>query len=319
MSGITLALRSEENRLARSSTFEIKRGMSAVSVFMSSFGFGLMTAAVLAIATVGFTMQFAVTNVLNLAYGSVMINSAFVAYYFNARGMNAWVTLVFGMVTGAVVSWALNRFVFTPFQRRNLAPITVVIVALGVDLVGTFGLQAIVGGGYVSFRLAPGQEYHILGMFLSGMQLVILAICAVVLGMIHWLLKYTRLGKAMRATSANPNLARNSGVKTQMVISTTWLISGALCGLAGTVFAMNTGVFEATSAQLYIVMLLAAMFLGGPGEPYGAMFGALTIGLATEISAAYISPQYKEVVAFLALLGMLTFRPYGIFGSEKTN
>jgi branched-chain amino acid transport system permease protein/neutral amino acid transport system permease protein len=286
---------------------------------MSSFGFGLMTAAVLAIATVGFTMQFAVTNVLNLAYGSVMINSAFVAYYFNARGMNAWVTLVFGMVTGAVVSWALNRFVFTPFQRRNLAPITVVIVALGVDLVGTFGLQAIVGGGYVSFRLAPGQEYHILGMFLSGMQLVILAICAVVLGMIHWLLKYTRLGKAMRATSANPNLARNSGVKTQMVISTTWLISGALCGLAGTVFAMNTGVFEATSAQLYIVMLLAAMFLGGPGEPYGAMFGALTIGLATEISAAYISPQYKEVVAFLALLGMLTFRPYGIFGSEKTN
>jgi branched-chain amino acid transport system permease protein/neutral amino acid transport system permease protein len=286
---------------------------------MSSFGFGLMTAAVLAIATVGFTMQFAVTNVLNLAYGSVMINSAFVAYYFNARGMNAWVTLVFGLVTGAVVSWALNRFVFTPFQRRNLAPITVVIVALGVDLVGTFGLQAIVGGGYVSFRLAPGQEYHILGMFLSGMQLVILAICAVVLGMIHWLLKYTRLGKAMRATSANPNLARNSGVKTQMVISTTWLISGALCGLAGTVFAMNTGVFEATSAQLYIVMLLAAMFLGGPGEPYGAMFGALTIGLATEISAAYISPQYKEVVAFLALLGMLTFRPYGIFGSEKTN
>ena len=286
---------------------------------MSSFGFGLMTAAVLAIATVGFTMQFAVTNVLNLAYGSVMINSAFVAYYFNARGVNAWVTLIFGTLTGAVASWALNRFVFTPFQRRNLAPITVVIVALGVDLVGTFGLQAIVGGGYVSFHQAPGQEYHILGMFLSGMQLIILAVCAAVLGIIHWLLKYTRLGKAMRATSANPNLARNSGVKTQLVISTTWLISGALCGLAGTIFAMNTGVFEATSAQLYIVMLLAAMFLGGPGEPYGAMFGALTIGLATEISAAYISPQYKEVVAFVVLLGMLTFRPYGIFGSEKTN
>ncbi len=286
---------------------------------MSSFGFGLMTAAVLAIATVGFTMQFAVTNVLNLAYGSVMINSAFVAYYFNKHGMNAWITLIFGVILGAVVSWALNKFVFTPFQRRNLAPITVVIVALGVDLIGTFGLQAIVGGGYVSFSVSSGREFHILGMFLSGMQLIILAICAVVLTLVHWLLKYTRLGKAMRATSANPNLARNSGVKTQRVISTTWLISGALCGLAGTIFAMNTGVFEATSAQLYIVMLLAAMFLGGPGEPYGAMFGALTIGLATEISAAYISPQYKEVVAFVVLLGMLTFRPYGIFGSEKTN
>ena len=286
---------------------------------MSSFGFGLMTAAVLAIATVGFTMQFAVTNVLNLAYGSVMINSAFVAYYLNDHGMNAWFTLAFGVLIGAVASWALNKFVFTPFQRRNLAPITVVIVALGVDLVGTFGLQAIVGGSYVSFRVSSGREFHILGMYLSGLQLIILAICAAVLILIHWLLKYTRLGKAMRATSANASLARNSGVKTQRVISTTWLISGALCGLAGTIFAMNTGVFEATSAQLYIVMLLAAMFLGGPGEPYGAMFGALTIGLATEISAAYISPQYKEVVAFVVLLGMLTFRPYGIFGSEKTN
>ena len=285
---------------------------------MSSFGFGLITAAVLAIAAVGFTMQFAVTNVLNLAYGSVMINSAFVSYYLNVHGVAPWVSLFGGVATGAVVSWALNRFIFTPFQRRNLAPITVVIVALGVDLVGTIGLQAVVGGGYVSFRQSPGTEFHVLGMYLSGLQLIILAICVVVLGMVHWLLKYTRLGKAMRATSANPNLARNSGVKVQWVISTTWLISGALCGLAGTVFAMNTGVFEATSAQLYVVLLLAATFLGGPGEPYGAMFGALTIGLATEISAAYISPQYKEVIAFVVLLGMLTFRPYGIFGSEKT-
>lgn len=285
---------------------------------MSSFGFGLITAAVLAIATVGFTMQFAVTNVLNLAYGSIMINSAFVSYYLNINGVNAWVSLVGGVGTGAVASWALNRFIFTPFQRRNLAPITLVIVALGVDLCGTFGLQAIVGGSYVSFHQSQGREYHFLGMLLSGLQLVIIGVCVVVLGLVHWMLKYTRLGKAMRATSANANLARNSGVRTQRVIATTWLISGALCGLAGTVFAMNTGVFEATSAQLYIVLLLAAMFLGGPGEPYGAMLGALTIGVATEVSAAYISPQYKEVIAFLVLLGMLTFRPFGLFGSERT-
>ena len=139
-------------------------------------------------------------------------------------------------------------------------------------------------------------------MYFSTLQLTIIGICVVVWA-IHWLLKYTRLGKAMRATSANPSLARNSGVRTQRVISMTWLISGALCGLAGTVFAMNTGVFEATSAQLYIVLMLAAMFLGGPGEPYGAMLGAVTIGVATEISAGYINPQYKEVIAFVVLLG----------------
>src|ERR1035437_4199384 len=153
---------------------------------MSSFGFGLITAAVLAIATVGFTMQFAVTNVLNLAYGSIMINSAFVAYYVNQHGVSAWVALLGGVATGAIASWLLNRFIYTPFQRRNLAPITVVIVSLGVGLVGTFGLQAIVGGGYVSFNQSQGHEYHILGMLLSGLQLVIFGICAVVLVGIHW-------------------------------------------------------------------------------------------------------------------------------------
>jgi branched-subunit amino acid ABC-type transport system permease component len=290
-----------------------------VSVFLSSLGFGLITAAVLAIATVGFTLQFAVTNVLNLAYGSVMINSAFVTYYLNIHAhLNAWVALIGGVLTGAIVSYLINRFIFTPFQSRQLPPITIVIVALGVDLCGTFGLQAIVGGSYFSYRQSFGREWHFLGMYLSTLQLTIIAIAVVVLGLIHWLLKYTKLGKAMRATSANMNLARNSGVRTQWVISTTWIISGALCGLAGTVFAMDTGVFVATSAQLYIVLLLAAMFLGGPGEPYGAMLGALTIGVATEVSAAFINPEYKEVIAFLVLLGMLTFRPYGIFGKEKT-
>lgn len=290
-----------------------------MTVFLSSLGFGLISAAVLAIATVGFTMQFAVTNVLNLAYGSVMINSAFVTYFLNYHAhLNAWVAMIGGVFTGAAASYLLNRFVFTPFQRRNLPPITIVIVALGVDLCGTFGLQAIIGGSYFTYRQSQGRESHFWGMYLSTLQLIIIGICLVVMGLIHWLLKYTRLGKAMRATSANPSLARNSGVRTQRVISSTWLISGALCGLAGTVFAMNTGVFYATSAQLYIVLLLAAMFLGGPGSVYGAMLGAITIGVATELSAGYFNPQYKEVIAFVVLLGMLTFRPFGLFGSEKT-
>jgi branched-subunit amino acid ABC-type transport system permease component len=290
-----------------------------VSVFLSSLGFGLISAAVLAIASVGFTMQFAVTNVLNLAYGSVMINSAFVTYYLNAHAhLNVWVAMFGGIATGAVVSYLLNRYIYTPFQRRNLPPITIVIVALGVDLCGTFGLQAIVGGSYFNYQQSLGREWHFADMFLSTLQLTIIAISIVVMAVVAWLLKYTKLGKAMRATSANPNLARNSGVRTQRVISTTWLISGALCGLAGTVFAMNTGVFEATSAQLYIVLLLAAIFLGGPGEPYGAMLGAVTIGVATEVSAAFVNPEYKQVIAFVILLGMLTFRPFGLFGSEKT-
>lgn len=286
---------------------------------MPSFGFGLISAAVLATAAVGFTLQFAVTNVLNLAYGSIMINSAFVTYWVNRTGVSVWLALFAGVACGAVVSWCLNRFIYTPFQRKNLVPITVVIVSLGVDLIGTFGLQAIISGSDVSYIMSQGRELHMLGMDLSVVELIIFAICSVVLVTVHVLLKYTRLGKAMRATAANQSLARNSGVKTQLIVSLTWIISGALCGLAGTVFAIDAGTFGATSAELYIVLILAAVFLGGPGEPYGAMLGALTIGLATEISAAYLTSDYKEVVAFLVLLGMLAFRPFGLFGSEKTS
>ena len=286
---------------------------------MSSFGFGLVTAAVLAIAAVGFTMQYAVANVLNLAYGAVMMNSAFVTYFLNVHmNLNVWVAMFGSIAAGAVGSYLLNRFIFTPFQRRNPMSITVIMAALGMDIALTFGLQAIVGGGFFSYRQSTGTLHHFLGMEINSLQLIIMTISVSVMVLVTWILRFTRLGKAMRATSANPNLARNSGVRTSTIISTAWLISGALCGLAGTVFAMNTGVFEATSAQLYIVVILAAMFLGGPGKAYAAMVGALIIGVGTELSAVIFNPQYKMVVAFVLLLATLTFRPTGLLGSEMS-
>jgi len=132
---------------------------------------------------------------------------------------------------------------------------------------------------------------------------------------VHVLIRYTRLGKAMRATAANRNLARNCGIRTAHVVTITWLISGALCGLAGVVFALDSGTFGATSTDLFLVLILAAVFLGGPGEPYGAMLGALVIGLATEVSASIVVPDYKDVVAFLILIAMLALRPSGLLGA----
>src|SRR5438552_847783 len=179
-----------------------------MTVFIASLGFGLVTAAVLAIASVGFTLQFGVTDVLNLAYSAV--------------------------------------------------------VMLGV----------------------------------------------------HALLRYTKLGKAMRATAANRTLACNCGIRTGRVITVTWALTGALCGLAGTVFAIDAGSFEATSTDVFLVLILAAVFLGGPGQPYGAMLGALVIGLATEITANFIPADYKYVVAFVVLLIMLGVRPTGLLGER---
>ena len=289
-----------------------------MSLFLASFGFGLVTAAVLAIAAVGFTMQFAVTDVLNLAYGAVMIASAFVAYAVNQAGASVWIGLLAAAAAGSGGSVLLNQGIYTPFQRRAgntaRAPITMVIVSLGMTLIIEFGLQAIVGGTNVSYAMSQGPTVKAGGLVLTTVQLVIIGLSVVIMAGVHVLLRYTKLGKAMRATAANRSLARNCGIRTSRIVALTWALTGALCGIAGTVFAINNGSFGATSADLFLVVILAAVFLGGPGQAYGAMAGALIIGLATEISAAYINPSYKDVIAFAVLLIMMAVRPGGLLG-----
>lgn len=286
-----------------------------MSVFVESIGFGLVTSAVLAVASVGFTLQFAVTNVLNLAYGGVMVVSAYAAYVVNQRGVSVWISALAGIAAGALLSVILNNVIYTPFQRKGTSPIGMVIVSLGMTLILVFGTQAIAGPTNVSYTASQGATVTPLGLNLTVVQLVIIALSIVVMLGVHVLIRYTRLGKAMRATAANRNLARNCGIRTAHVVTITWLISGALCGLAGVVFALDSGTFGATSTDLFLVLILAAVFLGGPGEPYGAMLGALVIGLATEVSASIVVPDYKDVVAFLILIAMLALRPSGLLGA----
>jgi branched-chain amino acid transport system permease protein/neutral amino acid transport system permease protein len=190
-----------------------------------------------------------------------------------------------------------------------------VIVSLGMTLIIEFGVQAIVGGTNVSYSVNQGPTVKAGGLELTAVQFVIIGLSVVVMAGVHGLLRYTKLGKAMRATAANRSLARNCGIRTARVVTATWALTGALCGIAGTVFAIDNGSFGATSADLFLVVILAAVFLGGPGQAYGAMIGAVVIGLATEISAAYINPSYKDVVAFVVLLAMMAVRPAGLLGA----
>ena len=285
------------------------------SLLVTSVGFGFVSAAVLALAAVGFTLQFAVTNILNLAYAAVMTVSMYAAYAANNAGVNVWIAAPAGIAAGALVSVLLNSLVYTPFQRRGSSPIAMVIVSLGMTLILEFGTQALAGATNVSYNMSQGATVKLGSIELTVVQLVIIGLSIVVMLLVHGLIRYSKLGKAMRATAANPNLARNCGIRTRHVIVLTWLISGALCGLAGVTFAMNSGTFGATSTDLFLVLILAAVFLGGPGEPYGAMLGALVIGLATEMSAAVIVSDYKDVIAFVILLAMLAVRPTGLLGA----
>ncbi len=287
-----------------------------MELYVAALGFGLVSVSVIAIAAVGFTMQFGITNMINLAYGEVMIVCAYAAFYVNRAGVNIWVAMIAGALAGAVLSFLLNRFLYAPFQRKGTNLIGMVIVSLAASLMIANVLLAIVGYYSASYVADQGPLVRSNGLVLTTAQIAIIVVAVILMLAIHGLLRYTRLGKAMRATAANPTLARNCGIPTQRVIDVVWLITGALCGVAGVVAGMNSENFTVSSGAGYLIEIIAAAVLGGAGQPYGAMIGALIIGMVTELSAAAIAPEYKEVVAFGILVLVMVLRPQGLLAKR---
>jgi len=287
--------------------------LTSASAFVPSIGFGLVTASILALAAVGFTLQFGITNILNLAYGDLMTASAYIGWVVNQHGGSIAESLLAGAAFGAVSSVLLNRLVYTPFLRRGTGLFGMVIVTLSVGVMVQNALLAIGGATFFTYNFNVGATVHPLGFDLATSQLVIMAIAVGGMIVVQTLLTQTRLGKAMRATAANRSLAQASGIATERVVDAAWLISGVLCGLAGVVLVLNTTAFQSTTGSEFLVVIIAAAMLGGVGRPSGAMVGALVLGLVTEVSAAFVSPSYKELFAFIVLVIVLLVRPTGIF------
>jgi branched-chain amino acid transport system permease protein/neutral amino acid transport system permease protein len=283
-----------------------------VELYVAALGFGLVSASVIAVASVGFTMQFGITNMINLAYGAVMVVSAYATYYLNRAGVNVWIAMIAGALAGAVLSLLLNRFLYSPFQRKGTNLIGMVIISLAASLMITNLMLPLVGVYTASYEVDPGPLVRSHGLILTTAQIAIIVVAVILMLAVHGLLRYTRLGKAMRATAANPTLARNCGIPTQRVIDIVWLITGGLCGVAGVVAGLNSENFTYDAGSVYLIPIIAAAVVGGAGQPYGAMVGAVIIGMVTELSATAIAPQYKEVVAFAILVLVMVLRPQGL-------
>ncbi len=292
--------------------------VEALNTLVPAIGFGLITASILALAAVGFTLQFGVTNILNLAYADIMTASAFAAYLVTRAGFNVWIGLLAGATFGAVFSPAVNIGLFTPFVRRGTKLFGMIIVAISLSLIVQYGLQAIFKTGFFSLPVSNGHSFHVLDMIFTTSQLLIIGIAIIAMLLMHLLLRYTKLGKAMRATATDAELARNCGIATDVVVDVAWLISGALCGLAGVALMINVTTFTTATGGTFLIPIIAAAVLGGIGQPYGAMLGALVIGISSEVAAALISPDYKQVVAFGILIVVLLVRPQGIISEVAT-
>lgn len=289
-----------------------------MAVLISAVGFGLVTAAILAISAVGFTLQFSVTNVLNLAFGSVMTLSGFVAYWLNHDGVGIWLAMTVAALSGGLISLAVNELLYSPFIRHGLNLFGMVIVTISVAVISDHALQAAVGPSFFSYNAAPGKALHFADFVLTGQELIIVGIAAALTAITQAALQYTRLGKAMRGLSVNPSLARACGIPTRRVVALAWFASGVLAGVGGVALFLDISTFTATTGSEFLIVIIAAAVLGGIGSPRGAVLGALVVGMVTEVGAAYWNPQLKDVLAFGVLIAVLLARPQGLFAQLAT-
>jgi branched-subunit amino acid ABC-type transport system permease component len=286
-------------------------------MYFHAIGFGLVTASILALSSVGLTLQFGVTNYINFAYGELLTFGAYFTWVANSHyGWNIWVALLVGAIMVGIVGVILNVFVLQPFIRRQYPVLFMLVVTFGLSLILSNLILAIWGADFRSYTVAPDKQYNIGPFLLTGQQLIIIGISVLTMIAIHVLLTYTKLGKAMRAMSDNPTLARNCGINTELVTNFTWLLSGFLGGLAGVVLALNITSFQPAFGGDFLFVIFAAVILGGIGKPYGAMAGALVIGIVTEVAAVPLNSAYKNDAAFAILVLVLLLRPQGIFTSE---
>jgi branched-subunit amino acid ABC-type transport system permease component len=289
-----------------------------MAVFISAVGFGIVTAAILAISAVGFTLQFSVTNLFNLSFGSVMTICGFIAYWLNHDGLNIWVAMVAAALAGGLISLALNELVFAPFIRHGLNLFGMIIITISVALIADHSLQALVGPSFFAYNAPAGKAFHFADFVLTGQELAIIGIAAVLTMLVQVGLQRTRTGRAMRGLAVNASLARACGVPTRRVIALAWFISGILAGVGGVALFLDISTFTATTGSEFLIVIIAAAVLGGIGSARGAVLGALVVGIVTEVGAAYWNAELKDVLAFGVLIVVLLVRPQGLFAQLAT-
>jgi branched-subunit amino acid ABC-type transport system permease component len=274
--------------------------------------FGIYSAALLAIGAVGFTLQFGVTNVLNLAFGSILTACIFAEYSLTGHSTNLWIAIAVGAASGAVLSLLIGHVIVGAFLRRGATGFGIAMVTIAISLMVQFGLEAIQGPDILAYSAGRQPTMNIGGVVLSRGQLTTIIVAVLAMAAVQMLLRMTKLGLAMRATAADVSLTRTCAVSPARTRAVAWLVSGALCGICGVLLGIGEGSFSASTGSDFFITLAAAAVLGGIGKPVGAMIGALLIGIVSQAAAAVIAPSYKTIAAWVILIAVLVLRPQGI-------
>ena len=310
---------------------------------------GLVIGLVIGLASIGLSLTYSILNFANFAHGDYLTAGAFsgwaVAYLIagfgaldavnlvllhaapGAVGANIWLSPV-AMVVGLLVSiaatilvaLALDRVVYRPM--RDAHGISLLIASIGVAFALRYLIALVFGNNrriVPSTDQLPSASFSGIVVDLHEVTLVVVAV-ALMLGM-HVLLQETKLGKAMRAMADNRDLARVTGIPTERVIRSTWMLGAGLTGAAGFLLVLSQGGLGFTSGWRLLLLIFAAVIMGGIGSIYGAIAGGIVIGLASRVSLVWLQGDlsaFTDPAAFSLMILILLFRPSGIFGGVKT-
>ncbi|MGY4878644.1 branched-chain amino acid ABC transporter permease [Vreelandella aquamarina] len=315
---------------------------------------GSVTGSIYAIGAVGVTLIFSIMRFAHFAHADMMTFGAFMVLLltsaFPAAGASfgvptALIMLPLAMVLTAALAVGIDKAFYKPLRAHGVKPIVLVIGSLGVTLMlqglirlfsGTGGQSLYVDDRKEIFRLALPFENVRAPIVITEPQIYLFILTLVAVIALHLFLNRSRLGKAMRAMSDNPELAQASGINTQMIVAVTWVIAGGLAAIAGTLLALDV-TFKPDLSFFILLPIFAAAIVGGVGHPYGAIAGGFVVGFAETLAVfnwnillrpfhdslpgwlelpsnlAFVSSEYKIVVPFFILVAILVWRPTGLF------
>jgi branched-chain amino acid transport system permease protein len=298
---------------ARVATSDVS-GQRVGQLIASGLRFGL----IIALAAVGLSVIFGTTGLTNFAHSELITFGALVAFYANTKvGLHIIPAALVAVVVSALFGYVNDRVLWGPLRRRGTGLIAMMIVSIGLSLFLRYLYLFFFGGStqtYVQYRTQAGVGFG--GVALPPKDLIGMAVEVVVLLAVAVALRRTRLGKATRAVSDNPALASASGINVDRVIRTVWTAGGALAGLSGVILGLAQGVSYIMGFQI-VLLVFAAVTLGGLGTAFGAIIGSLIIGVLTEVSTLFIPSELKSVGALVVLILILLLRPQGILGRAQ--
>ncbi len=294
---------------------------------------GLVLGSMYALVALGYTMVYGIINLINFAHGEVLMVGALTSWTAiglmqeSLPGAPGWVILLIATViacaVAAVLNFTIEKVAYRPLRNSpKLAPL---ITAIGMSiLLQTLAMIIWKPTNKAYPTLLPSKSVEVAGASISPTQIMILVVTAVSLAVLTYLVNYTKLGRAMRATAENPRVASLMGVKPDMVISATFIIGAVLAAIAGVMQASNYGIAQHSMGFLPGLKAFTAAVFGGIGNLAGAVVGGLLLGLIEVIGSGYLGvltgdllgSQHSDIFAFAILILMLTIRPSGLLGER---